>query len=183
MKHLVIGGPSRSGKTILSMMLSKKLIHYKMDSIKRGIEDNFCNEIRDRKEMSIKMAHLISTIIVESNTDSIKNKEFFVIDTCHLYPKDIYEKKLENTVIIFLGYPNASIENKLKEIRKYDNSNIWSNTYSDEELKYGIKLGIEYSKLALKECEEYNIKFFDISNNFEETINEAYKYIRKRIRK
>ena len=42
MKHIIIAGASRSGKTTLALKLAKHgFIHYKMDSIKRGIDDNF----------------------------------------------------------------------------------------------------------------------------------------------
>ena len=42
MKHVIIAGASRSGKTTLSLKLRERgFTHYKMDTIKRGLDNNF----------------------------------------------------------------------------------------------------------------------------------------------
>ena len=45
-----------------------------MDSIKRGIDDNFHEKMDDWREISPKMSHLIWRIIKDSETDQIKGK-------------------------------------------------------------------------------------------------------------
>lgn len=179
MKHIIIAGSSRSGKTTLSMMLAKKgFVHYKMDSIKRGLDNNFCKRIKDDwKKTSPKMSHLIKTIITENESDQTKDKEYYVIDTCHIYPSDIYKENIENTIIIFLLYPNLDIDEKIKAIRKYNAENIWTNKYSDAENINNLEYGIAYSKKALSEAIKYNIKYYDTSKNFEKVIKRAYKEI------
>ena len=180
MKHIIIAGASRSGKTTLALKLAKHgFIHYKMDSIKRGIDDNFYEKRDDWKEISPKMSHLIWTIIKDSETDQIKGKEFYVIDTCHVYPKDLYTKDMKNTIIIFLGYKDLDIYKKLAEMKKYDADNIWTKNQSDEANLYNLKLGIPYSKYVYEECLKYEIKYFDTSENFNEVIEEAYYYLLK----
>lgn len=179
-KHIIIAGASKSGKTTLSLKLAKKgFVHYKMDSIKRGIDNNFCEAIRDVtwRQSSPKMAHLIGTMIRDNETDSVKDKEFYLIDTCHLFPKDIVKENLENTVIIFIGYTELNPEKKLKYMRSHDKSNLWTSKASDERNIYNLELGIPYSKAVKEECEEVGIKYFDTSKNFKKNINEAYKYI------
>lgn len=181
MKHILIGGSCRSGKTTLSLMLRKEgFNHYKMDSIKRGLDDNFCKKAENSwKKLSPKMAHLIKTMIDESFTDKTRDIEYYVIDTCHLYPKDIAKLNLKDTVIIFLGYPNLTIEEKFKMIRENDYDYSWTSFVSDEVIKKGLKLDLKYSKDCKKQCEENNIKFFDTGNNFNEIIKEAYEYLIK----
>ena len=125
MKHIIIAGASRSGKTTLALKLAKHgFIHYKMDSIKRGIDDNFHEKMEDWREISPKMSHLIWRIIKDSETDQIKGKEFYVIDTCHVYPKDLYKKDIKNTIIIFLGYKDLDIYEKLEEMKRNDADNF-----------------------------------------------------------
>ena len=42
MKHIIIAGASRSGKTTLALKFKKEgFVHYKMDTIKRGLDNNF----------------------------------------------------------------------------------------------------------------------------------------------
>lgn len=178
MKHIIIAGASRCGKTTLSLKLCKSgFTHYKMDSIKRGIDNNFWNGYKDDwKKVSPHIAKLISVMLNDYQTDIVKDKEYYLIDTCHLYPSDIIKYDLKNTIIIFIGYSKINIDKKLQQIRKYDNG-VWSNAVSDNEMKYGISLGIEYSKIAKEECEKYNIKYFDISKNFKKVLKEIYDYI------
>lgn len=179
MKHVIIAGASRSGKTTLSMKLRENgFNHYKMDTIKRGLDNNFYEgRIRLWTDASPKFARLIERIILESETDIIKDVEWYVIDTCHLYPKDINEVNLQNTIIVFLGYPSISEKEKLKAIRDNDPENGWTRTKDDAFLLKGTRMDIEYSIEANKQCNEIGIKFFDTGVNFNETIEEAYEYI------
>lgn len=183
MKHVVIAGASRCGKTTLSMKLSKLgMTHYKMDSIKRGIDGNFYDRVKeDWHIISPKVSHLISTIIEDSKTDIIYGKEWYVIDTCHLYPKDIANENLEDTIVIFIGHPNSDNNEKMKAVRKHDPKNQWTHKMSDEELIEYLDEGKEYSVEAYEECKKYGIPFFDVSNNHEKVIESIYEFIVKEI--
>ena len=181
MKHIIIAGASRSGKTTLSMLLRKKgFVHYKMDSIKRGLDNNFYEgKICEWRDASPKIAHLISTIINECQTDIIKNFEWYVIDTCHLYPKDIVKENLKDTIIIFLGYPNLTAEEKMCQIRTYDPMEQWTHSVEDEQLKINIQRDIEFSKEVEQECKEYGIRFFDTGKNYQKTMASIYKMLKE----
>ena len=179
MKHVIIGGCARSGKTTLSLKLRDKgFTHYKMDTIKRGLDDNFYEgKIKLWTEASPKFAKLIARIIEEADTDIIGGIEWYTIDTTHLYPKDIaklYNK--ENTIVVFLGYPNMNAKDKVKSIRKHDPKNGWTFSKSDEFLEDSAILDIEYSIEAKKQCEENGIVFFD-TEDFNKGIEKAYNYI------
>lgn len=183
MKHIIIAGAGRSGKTTISIDLRNKgYTHYKMDSIKRGLDNNFYpNKITNWHIASPKISHLIKTIIEETNTDIIKNIEYYVIDTCHLYPKDIIKENINNTIIIFLGYPHITPEEKLAKIRTYDKENQWTNNISNDQLLKDIKQNIEYSKEIEKECQRLNIPFFDTGTNYQKTIEKIIKYLEEHI--
>lgn len=183
LKNIIIAGCSRTGKTTLSMLFKEMgYTHYKMDTIKRGIYNNFCFDKNDDwKNISPKMAHLIAIIINECNSDKIKNKEFYCIDTCHLYPIDIANEKLKNTIIVFLGYTDLNKNDKLINIRKYDSNNIWTSSKSDKEILDNIELGIKYSKEVKKQCNNLKIPYFDTSKNFNKVLNDVYNYIKNEI--
>jgi len=177
MKNVIIAGSSRCGKTTLSKYLKDKygLTHYKMDSIKRGIDKNFWDGYKDDwHKVSPHMAHLINQIINE------REDEYLVIDTCHLYPEDIFKYNLKDTIIIFLGHDTISVDDKLKEIRKYD-KHAWTNFKDDEYMKYSTILGLEYSIEARNQCEKLNMKYFDTSHNFKKVMKEIIKYIEERL--
>ena len=183
-KHVIIAGASRCGKTTLSLRLSKLgFVHYKMDSIKRGIDNNFWDHYHDDwKVVSPHMCHLIKMIIEENQLDIVRDKEYYCIDTCHIYPNDIAECNLKNTIIIFLGYTDLNIDEKIRDIRKYDDK-TWSDKLTDEEFKPYLEEGIKYSREAKEMCCKYNIKYFDVSKNFNKVIEEAYQFIINELKK
>jgi len=182
MQNIIIGGPCRSGKTTISKLYQKKgFNHYKMDSIKRGIMNNFYEGTISLIDCSDKIAYLINTIIGETKTDIIYNEESLVIDTCHLYPHDIIKYNLENEIIVFMGYPNIDEESKLLEVRSNDKSNIWTTQVNDEVLLSYLKEGIEFSKEIKEECRIYNLPFFDVSNNFNSSIEKSIDYINDKL--
>lgn len=178
MPNIIIAGPCRSGKTTISMLFQKKgFNHYKMDSIKRGIVNNFYEGTISLFDCSSKIARLIKTIIDETETDIVFNKEFLVIDTCHLYPHDVIKYNLEKEIVVFMGYPNINENAKLLEVRNNDDLNIWTTQVNDKELLSYLKEGILYSKEIKKECMKYNLPFFDVSNNFNAVLEEIFDYI------
>lgn len=187
MKHVIIAGPGRCGKTTLALKISKNLglVHYKFDTIIRGARKYFHDEVPlTWKEISPLSSGMINSIISESKTDIIKNKEFYCIDTCHCYPKDIHNLGIDDEiVVIYLGFPNLTANEKLNIVRENDSSESWTHSKSDEDLLYSLSEGIEFSKEAQEDCKKYGYKYFDTGINFESTIKEAYKYIEKELKK
>ena len=177
-KHIILAGASRCGKTTLAMKLANEgFVHYKMDTIKRGIDLNFWDHSHDDwKVVSPHMAHLIKTIIEENQVDIVRGKEFYCIDTCHIYPDDLAKYDLKDTIIVFFGYTDIDIDKKIQDIRKYDNK-IWTDKLSDEELRLYIEEGVKYSREAKEMCEKYNIKYFETGKDFESVMKNAYEYI------
>lgn len=177
-KHIIIAGTCRSGKTTLSLELAKLgYVHYKMDSIKRGICEIFNVNQHDWKKISPKIAQLMSIIIKENFTDTVTTKELYVLDTCHLFPKDINLLNLNTTIIIFLGYSNITVEDKLEEMHKYDKDNYWSRNIPDKQLIQMISYNIKFSKYLQDQCKQLNIPYFDTSFNRDEVLNSAKEFI------
>lgn len=181
-KHVIIAGCSRTGKTTLSRKIRELgFNHYKMDTIKRGIENNFVpGRYELWSEVSPLMAKLIKRIIDESRTDATL-EDNYVIDTCHVYPEDLAKYDFENTIIVFLGYPNISAKDKVNKIRKYDKDFSWTRCKDDEYLLKWAPYDIKYSIEAEKQCKKYNYAFFDTSKNFNKVLDSAYEYILERL--
>ena len=178
MKHIIIAGCARTGKTTLAFYFyNRGFVHYKMDSIKRAMFKTLSLNIKDWHVISPIIASMISIIIKENNSDKVFNNEYYCIDTCHLYPVDIFNMNLKDTIIVFFGYTNISKEQKLKFIREYDSENIWTSKLDDSQLLHDIDLCIQYSLEVKKQCEELNVPFFDTSYNFSEALDEACMYI------
>lgn len=178
-KNIFIGGVARAGKSTIAERISENNIynHLPVDYIASSFKRNFPNcGINDKviidSDSSAKLSLFLSAVIEKIN----KRDEKFVVDSAHIMPKDIikYLDK-DKWEIIFVGYPNISIEDKFDNIRMFDSKTAWTRNYNDEEMLKFIKGLIETSKKIERECREYNIKFVDTSENFFETIGEIVK--------
>ena len=179
--HVILAGCARSGKTTLSMLLEKEgFVHYKMDSIKRGICSAYNIKYNGWLRVSPVMCTIIDKMIQDNKTDTNYMKQKYLFDIPFVYPKDIELIDTSNTLVIFLGYPNITYQENFNNIRKYDKDNYWTSKLNDSELmKYCIE-NVEFSKYLERECFLRGIKFFDTSKNRDEVLKEAVRFIKEK---
>ena len=178
-KHVIIAGTPRAGKTTVCLELLKYgFIHYKMDSIKRGICEAFGYDQHDWNFLNTKIAKLINTILIENGTDTVAGLEYYAIDTCHVLPRDvsIFDK---DVLVIYLGYADIGADKKMEEIRFNDKEHYWSSKVDDKELRRMIEANITLSRDIREECRENGIKYFDTSFNRNVVLKEVVDFILK----
>lgn len=178
-KHIIIAGVPRAGKTTLSSYLADtpKYQHIAMDGIIIGIENGFPEtgvkhtDCWEFLSTSNKIIDFLKAITITTNYDRLPYRLAF--DLYHITPK-IYSENIDKECcdIYFLGYPNISIEEKLKQIRKFDTKWDWTSKRDDEDVKAHIKDYIEISKWFEEECEKYDLPFIDVSQNREQKLRE-----------
>ena len=168
MKNIFIGGVAKRGKTRLAIDLCKKYnmnhipIDYFASSFKHnfpniGITSNVIINDESSKLLSLFLSRFIE--IAESNEE-----EFFILDSAHILPQDIIQYlNPEKWDVYYLGYPNTSSEDKIKEIKKYTKGG-WTDNKSQEELLEIFNELIMISKNIQKICLEKSITFIDTSN-------------------
>lgn len=179
--HVILAGCARSGKTTLSMLLEKEgFVHYKMDSIKRGICSAYNLKYNGWLRVSPVMCTIIDTMIKDNKTDTNYMKQKYLFDIPFIYPKDIELIDTTDTLVMFLGYPNITYKDNFNNIRKYDKENYWTSKVSDKELmKYCVE-NVDFSKYLERECFLRGIKFIDTSKNRDEVLKEAVKFIKEK---
>lgn len=181
----ILGGAARAGKTtIANRFVTKNAIpylstDYLMEALEIGSPQlgvNFHLPYLQRGEKFwVFLKPMLSIIHLENPS--------YLVEGDPILPKFIAEfiKEHKNIKVTFLGYANTSTEKKLKQIReKHSGSYDWTNKISDEKLIESIKYNIDYSKYLQAECEKLELPYFDTSNNFEETLDEAYRYLNDR---
>ena len=167
MKNIFIGGVAKSGKSRLATKLCQQnhYNHIPVDYFASSFKHHFkeigitSNVIIDKKSSELLGKFLSRVIeIIESKDD-----EFFILDSAHIYPRDIIPYlNPEKWDIYYLGYPNITKDQKLEEIQKY-NVGGWIQKKTDQELLEIFTALIEISKEIEKECQEYTISFIDTS--------------------
>ncbi len=176
-RHVIIAGTPRAGKTTVCLELLKHgFIHYKMDSIKRGICEAFGYDQHDWDFLNQRIAKLINTIICENATDTVAGLEYYAIDTCHVLPKDVSILD-KDALIIYLGYADITVDEKINEMRTNDKEHYWSSKVSDDILRRMVEANIDLSKKIRKECKECGIKYFDTSYKRDEVLSNVIDFI------
>lgn len=132
-KHIIIAGVPRAGKTTLCSYLAKSLKyqHLAMDTIIMGIEVAFPQtgvKHTDRWDFlstDKKWIKFIGKITSTSNYDKLPYRLAF--DMYHITPQEYVENIDINCCdILFLGYPNISIDEKFNQIREFDSKYDWT---------------------------------------------------------
>ena len=147
-----------------------------MDSIKRAVFEYFCPDNKDWHFASKFVAQIIKKICDDNSQESdAKHPQYFIFDTPHLYPEDVSDFPKKDFIIVFLGYPNMSVERKTDIILRSDSQSCWTQKLPREELEKLVRGNIEFSKEILEQCNKYNLKFFDINQVMSTSIFKALK--------
>lgn len=187
MKNIAIFGSSRSGKSTLSRMISKKFPNYHIisgDDIRNTFADVLPqNNINSKggSGMVEDFPNFLSTLFYKSIKRN--NEEFgYIVETCDITPnkaKELFSK--DNTILLFIGTPNQTVEDHFNEIKKYQTQKDWSYGRSDERIMEHCKYWIPKSKEYERECRKLNIWYVDTSFNrmevLENTLNRLEKMI------
>ena len=177
--HIIIAGTARAGKTTLSLMLKEMgYVHYKMDSIKRGICEAYKLEYDNWEKVSPIMATIINRMIKDNKTDTNYQLENYIIDIPFLYPKDVNLIDTKDTLVIYLGYAKLTPSESFNKIRKHDKENYWTYNLTDDKLMSWCQDNIEFSKYIEKECKKYRFKYFDTSCNRDKVLQDIVHYIK-----
>lgn len=189
MKNIAIFGSSRSGKSTLAKMISKKYSHYHIfigDDIRGAFQEVLPNNNINSKGgsgMLEDFPKFLSCLFYNSIKRN-KGEINYIVETCDITPKKAYQLfNREDTILLFLGTPRQTIDEHFNEIKKYQTKKDWTYYRSDEHLlehsKRWIAKSIEYEK----ECKALNIWFVDTSFNREEVLNHTLESIGEMILK
>lgn len=163
LKNIYLVGPSRCGKTTTASMLGKKLgyTHIIMDAVIETMSEV-------APELGIRHGNLESesfrNFLISYSKNLFKYTKHNVIDLEKLSPdvaKQIIDE--DESIVIYMGYPQVTPDEKLQQIREYDTLFDWTRNLSDEELIEILSAHIKTSKKLQEEAEKYGFPFIDTS--------------------
>lgn len=171
----LIGGVARSGKSIIR---KKLLEEYKIsgigtDSIRYMLSNTNPELGIDDKKLCTHNGPLmwpyLDNLIYELLEYSNEN---FVIEGDVLLPE--YLSKYignQNVRSCYIGYSNASVDSKYKEIVGNRYEGDWTKEYTEKEFRGFIEWSIEKSIKYKKECEELGVRYYDTGIEFVNSID------------
>lgn len=187
MKNIAIFGSSRSGKTTLAKMISKKYPRYHVfigDDIRWAFQDvlQYTNiNSTGGTGMTNDFPNFLASLFYQS-IKSNKNDFSYIVETCDVTPQKAHKLfNREDTILLFLGTPRLTIEGYFYNIRKYQTKEDWTYRKSDAEILEHAKTWTSKSKEYEKDCSSLDIWFVDTSFNRKQVLNETITKIEKLI--
>lgn len=127
-----------------------------------------------------KINNFLITLCEEVQFDLRPLNKKLILDTFELDVKEAKENLDEIFDIYCLGMPNETVPNLMRTIRENDTRFDWTNNIGQFSLERVCHNIIERSKILQKECEKYNVAFFDTSGNREEKLKFVIEEIKKK---
>ena len=187
MKNIAIFGSSRSGKSTLSRMISKKYPDYHIiigDDIRWAFQEILPNNninSRGGSGMVEDFPNFLSCLFYKSIKRN-KGEINYIVETCDVTPKKAFELfNKEDTILLFIGTPRQTIDEHFNKIRKYETEKDWTYDRSDEQILKHSKNWIAKSKEYEKECQKLNIWYVDTSFNRTEILENTFHMLEKMI--
>lgn len=180
MKNIIVAGVSRAGKSLVAKNIAKQLnINYiPFDSIISTVEkfhpNHSIKHYDDTLCASKEVACFLKEFLSHVDYEGIQ----YVIDIYQIKPSDLKKAiDLENYIVLYIGYPTISLDDKIKAVRAGAHKQDWTEDITNDELAPIIQGFINDSIILYNDCIKENIPHFDTSNDFHGTIKKANNYI------
>lgn len=178
----ILGGVSRNGKSIIArkLLLQRAIPYLSTDALVTALQEGASNlGIRNGQQFALK-AKKIWPIVKSLMEYQIYGDKNYLIEGDAILPSQISElinSHPHKIKVCFVGFSEISPQNKLKKIREYKRGKYdWTEALSDRELLNLIKDMINISKYLKRECQKYNLPYFDSSKNFQEYRKKVFQY-------
>lgn len=179
----ILSGTSRSGKTLVANEFLKKtgIPYMSVDSIMMGFTNGIPDYgIHDRlwpDEIAEKMWPFYKAMcdnMIWSQVDYLLEGEAFL----PRYLRELIDDNPEKVKVAFMGYSQADLAEKVKEVKAYSAERIdWLTEEPQAYIEDHIKNMIEYSAMIKTECTQYEIPYFDVSIDFKPSIDKVLDYL------
>lgn len=179
----IISGSSRSGKTMIAekIMEQCKIPYLSIDWLVMGFTNGIPEYGIHDKLWPNEIAEKIWSFLKAFCENLIWSGTDYVIEGEAVLPElinGLLKKYPDSVKVCYVGYTEVNINDKVKDIYDYSSEkNDWLTNESNEYVQNHISNMIEYSKGIKKACENYNIRYFDTSENFTQALNNAIKYL------
>ena len=167
----ILGGTTRSGKTLIARKLAKKkgVPYFSTDLLISSLQ-------RGAPELGIKQgqkyipkARRLWKFTEPLMKSLIKNTDEYLLEGDGLLPlqvNKILKEYPDKARSCFLGFTKIKKIDKLALIRKYEHlPNEWTSNFSDKEVLAMVDNMVDISKYLKSECNKYSINFIEVGKN------------------
>ncbi len=197
MKHLIVAGVPRAGKSTLSRRIARQFgwQHVPMDAVIAGFERCFPETGVDTGisvnagKPSLEILRLISgrmAPFLQAMTDPEEYDEKngpMVIDMYQLLPEDYARRGLSSTCrILYLVTGNVSPEERFAIQKQWDTPEDYTYDLSDTERMEGCRELVAQSRLIREQCRLLGLPCYETAHSREEVFQGILEELRRRVR-
>jgi hypothetical protein len=181
---IFIGGAARTGKGILArrLLAELRMPYLSLDVLKMGLVRAIPDYQLDPDAGTLMVAERLWPVVREMSVSLLHDEIAYVLEG-EILPMHVaalwraYPGKIR---ACFLGYATILPAEKLQQIRTHAGlPNDWSATYDDTALLTVIAREIRFSQYLQVACPRANIRYFDTSDDFLETLDSVVAYLRQ----
>ena len=190
MKNIIIYGSGRSGKSTLARIIKNKWGHnwFPLDPL-REIYDVVLNEdskndwTNDISVLTKKWSNVFNTAITQFAKEVNGFNEFFVFEAWGIDLESLLPKiDINKFIIIGMGYPNISTDEKLNQMLEYETTADWTKELSLQEKQKIVKHLCNEDKYIKAQINKFNIPFFDTSFEREKVYDDIINFLEKKLK-
>ena len=180
---IFIGGAARTGKGMLArrLLAEMQLPFLSLDVLKMGLARGVPEYTIDPDAGGMLVAERLWPLVREMSISLLHEQMDYVFEG-EILPTDVNALRQAYPTQVcacFLGYCTLTPTQKLHEIRTHGgHPNDWPREYTDVDLLAIIDREIAFSKFVQAECARNHFRYFDMSHNFMQVLDEVVAYLR-----
>lgn len=188
MKNIMILGICRTGKTTFSKMIQKEFQNYQIvevdtiiSALQKTVPDVPIGFIHDNLQEN-KLPEFLN-LLIQKNINKNGKELGFIINGDSIMPKDLIKYfDLTNIEVYYFVAEKLSPEQILENCRKYDSKEEWTTRRTDQQLLKHFTFYKDIEKKIISDCNKYNIKYIDTSEDREVVFNQLLEKIKEELK-
>ena len=173
----LIGGSIRTGKSNLSNKILRNkqisvistdvIIGLLRNYVKKDFSDPRPNFIQKAENFYPHLKEFIKANLILGNNDYVYEGDIILPEQVNSLSKEFYVKAC------FLGFSQVNIDT----LKQHIGDHKWLDELSEDELTELPQKIVDTSKFIEDECKKYNLKYFDLSIDYDKEHELAYQYL------
>lgn len=172
----ILTGVAKSGKSYVARYLLEhyNLSHFGTDYLMMGLAIGNPSLGIDYNADDALVAEQLRPYLTAMIDAMVRNKIDYLIEGVHFNPDfaaDLLRKYPGKIRVLYLGYPQVKVEDKVEELLKYRDKleNCWYKHFTRPQMNQLVEYMIKVSKTLEKETQAQNIPFVAIDNIVSQT--------------